>query len=325
MDRNIKLNINTEFAKCIPPLSKSELSTLEQSLQSEGCRDAIITWNGTIVDGHNRYAICQKHNISFKVSDKVFDSNEKAKIWIIDNQKGRRNLTDGWKFALAQERKRLLLIKGREKRKKTEGRPRKEKLLSIVDASLQTETEQTVSKPTDTKPEDEPSTIVETPKEISTPIVSDKHNTRKEIATDLGWSTGKVAMADKVWKEADEHTKEKIKDGEETFNGVYKKMAKDAQKKRRKEAIKHERKEIDNFKRLKKHALALTEGLEFWADGTMEPETEDEAIAAKIIRAAAPSIITHYSRLGINIPAIYDTFIDPNRRDKNGQQKMLTI
>ena len=26
------------------------------------------------------------------------------------------------------------------------------------------------------------------------------HNTQKTIANDLGWSTGKVAMADKVWK-----------------------------------------------------------------------------------------------------------------------------
>ncbi len=28
------------------------------------------------------------------------------------------------------------------------------------------------------------------------------HNTRDTIANDLGWSTGKVAMADKVWKDA---------------------------------------------------------------------------------------------------------------------------
>jgi hypothetical protein len=27
------------------------------------------------------------------------------------------------------------------------------------------------------------------------------HNTRDTIANDLGWSTGNVAMADKVWEE----------------------------------------------------------------------------------------------------------------------------
>lgn len=40
------------------------------------------------------------------------------------------------------------------------------------------------------------------------------HNTRDEISKELGWSTGKVAMADKVWKEAKPEIKEKIKLGE---------------------------------------------------------------------------------------------------------------
>ena len=31
----------------------------------------------------------------------------------------------------------------------------------------------------------------------------EQHNTRDELAKVLGWSTGKVAMADKVWKEAE--------------------------------------------------------------------------------------------------------------------------
>ncbi len=40
---------------------------------------------------------------------------------------------------------------------------------------------------------------------------NESHNTQKEIAKDLGWSTGKVAMADKVWKESGpEVTKEKV-------------------------------------------------------------------------------------------------------------------
>jgi len=35
------------------------------------------------------------------------------------------------------------------------------------------------------------------------------HDTRKEIADELGWSTGKVAMADKVWKKAEPEVKDK--------------------------------------------------------------------------------------------------------------------
>ncbi len=45
---------------------------------------------------------------------KDFDSIEDIKLWMIDNQKGRRNLTDGWKFELEQSKKEILLIKGKE-------------------------------------------------------------------------------------------------------------------------------------------------------------------------------------------------------------------
>lgn len=37
-----------------------------------------------------------------------FASKDDAKIWMIDNQKGRRNLTDGWKWELAQAKKKIL-------------------------------------------------------------------------------------------------------------------------------------------------------------------------------------------------------------------------
>lgn len=55
---------------------------------------------------------------------------------IIDNQNGRRNLTDGWKWELAQCKKNILLERGREKYKETVGRPEKESL-SIVDNDLE--------------------------------------------------------------------------------------------------------------------------------------------------------------------------------------------
>ena len=73
-------------------------------------------------------------------------------------------------------------------------------------------------------------------------------------------------------------------------------------------------KPVDNFERLKKHAQALAEGLQFWVDGTMKPESEEEAIAARIVMDAGPSIVVHFSRLGLNIIRIWEMFIDPDRR-----------
>jgi hypothetical protein len=84
-----------QFAYLLPELKKEERSTLEESLRKEGCRDPIITWHGTIIDGHNRYLICKQHNIPFKVREMDELPDEDAvKTWIINNQLSRRNLTD---------------------------------------------------------------------------------------------------------------------------------------------------------------------------------------------------------------------------------------
>ena len=51
-------------------------------------------WNNTLVDGHNRYAILQKHpEICFSTMPLPFKSREEVLAWICKNQLGRRNLT----------------------------------------------------------------------------------------------------------------------------------------------------------------------------------------------------------------------------------------
>ena len=88
------LTIDPEFQDLIPPLNDEELSMLEESIVANGCESPLIVWNDVIVDGHNRYAVCQKHCIPFAVSEKSFDSREDAMLWMLRNQLGRRNLND---------------------------------------------------------------------------------------------------------------------------------------------------------------------------------------------------------------------------------------
>jgi hypothetical protein len=91
------IHIDPEFKSLIPPLSKEEYDLLEKSILSEGCRDPLVVWqNGklTLIDGHNRYEICSKNNVNFKLHYKTFTNTEEVKDWIITNQLGRRNLTD---------------------------------------------------------------------------------------------------------------------------------------------------------------------------------------------------------------------------------------
>ena len=85
--------IDVEFQSLIPPLTKEEYVGLEASILKEGCRDALVLWKETLVDGHNRLAICQKHNLSYETKLVKFDDRDTAKIWILNNQLARRNLT----------------------------------------------------------------------------------------------------------------------------------------------------------------------------------------------------------------------------------------
>jgi hypothetical protein len=101
----MKLKVDSEFKDILPALTDAEFMGLERSILKEGCRDAIITWNGTIVDGHARYAICSKHNIPYKTKEKQFDSRSDVCIWIIQNQLGRKNLDQNEQEKLIELRK----------------------------------------------------------------------------------------------------------------------------------------------------------------------------------------------------------------------------
>lgn len=103
---NPVLTIDPEFeAKC-PPLTEDELAQLEENILEEGLvLMPLIVWNNTIVDGHNRYKIAQKHpGIEFRIHEKRFNNRYEALSWICKNQLGRRNLTPMQKKYLIGQR-----------------------------------------------------------------------------------------------------------------------------------------------------------------------------------------------------------------------------
>jgi ParB-like chromosome segregation protein Spo0J len=93
LDGSINIIIDKDFRELLPPLPAEVYEELEKSIISEGCRDAIVLWNDVIVDGHNRYTICQKHGLPFRSIGKDFGSRDEAMIWIISTQCARRQLT----------------------------------------------------------------------------------------------------------------------------------------------------------------------------------------------------------------------------------------
>lgn len=104
----MEIKIDKEFADLIPPLCKEERHQLEQNIIAEGCRDPLVVWNGTLIDGHNRYEICTRNDIGYEVIERHFNSRTQVLLWMIDNQFGRRNLADIDRIALARKRETVL-------------------------------------------------------------------------------------------------------------------------------------------------------------------------------------------------------------------------
>ena len=101
--------VNEELKAYIDPLTPEEYESLERSILAEGCRDALVLWGDVLVDGHNRYGICQKHGLPFNtVQNTHFKSIEDVHLWMIDQHLGRRSVSDFQRGVLAL-RKRCLL------------------------------------------------------------------------------------------------------------------------------------------------------------------------------------------------------------------------
>ena len=188
------MKILQELESLIPPLSNEEFKQLERNILEEGIREPLITWNGILIDGHNRYRIAQEHDINYETLEKEFEDLNAVKIWMVNNQLGRRNLQDfvrGELFSIIEE---ILKQKGNDEKAKAGGD--KKSLLSIIDKS-----------------------------DIKT--TEERHNTQKIVAEKLGWSTGKKAMFDIVKTKAPEEVKEKLRTGEVSINQAYKEIKKE--------------------------------------------------------------------------------------------------
>lgn len=92
-----QIKIDPELKALIPPLSDDELRQLEANLvEHGGARDPLVIWpresHAVLLDGHNRYEICTRLGLQYKVTEMQFDTVTDAADWMDKNQLGRRNL-----------------------------------------------------------------------------------------------------------------------------------------------------------------------------------------------------------------------------------------
>ena len=214
ISEGVAFAIDTEFKSVLPPLDDEERAGLEKMLLAEGCRDPLVVWNGLLIDGHNRYEICQRHGLPYRVIEKSFPDRASARVWMRQNQGSKRNLTPAWKIELALANKEDLKATGAAKISETQKARHSEVSLSQND------------------------------KDKPAPKPTQAHNTRKEIAERAGVSTGQVGMAEQVRKK-DPALWEKAKQGETSISAAYKDIQKREKKEQHKADIQRQRDDIE--------------------------------------------------------------------------------
>jgi N6-adenosine-specific RNA methylase IME4 len=190
----MELRIKEEFKKLIPPLTAEEFKQLETNCLDEGIRDAIVTWNGFIIDGHNRYKIATDWGLEFKTEAKVFDSENDVREWMINNQFGRRNLSNYQRSVLALELESVFSARAKENLKASGENFGKGTQIS------------------------------------ANPIEIKPIETRKEIAKVANVSHDTIAKVKVIEAKATPETKEKLSTGELSVNQVYQDIKKEEKK-----------------------------------------------------------------------------------------------
>lgn len=184
-----RLEIDPEFQNLIRPLTPDEYKNLEEQLVDEGCRDELIIWEDVIIDGHNRYEICQKHEIPFKTKEMFFDDRSEVIVWMIKHQFGQRNLQ--------QYERSVLSLRYEEELKKMA----KENQVASGENFGKGLTN--LSKPIETI------------------------NTRKEVAKIAGVSEGTIAKVKVIEAKATPEQKEALLSGKKRIDRIYKDIKED--------------------------------------------------------------------------------------------------
>ena len=118
------IKVDDEFQSLIPPLTADEYTQLEKNIIKDGIRDPLVVWsqddgNDILIDGHNRWKISAAHGgIPFRTVSMNFGTRDAVKLWIIRNQKGRRNLNPLNAIALSMEEEKIVASYAKERQGK---------------------------------------------------------------------------------------------------------------------------------------------------------------------------------------------------------------
>ena len=185
-----ELKIDPELRDLLPPLTSEEYKQLEKNIVENGFdrNFPIMEWQGFIVDGHNRYDICKKHNIEPIIGTLAYKTKEEVMEWMLDIQLGRRNLTPIQKIAITEKYRPIY-----------EKQARENQLSGLKNQNN--------------------NVLVNLPKRQVNPI-----NTSEKLASIANVSEKTYRMGAKILNSDNEKLKQEVLSGEKSINAGYKEL-----------------------------------------------------------------------------------------------------
>lgn len=193
--------IDSELNGVLPELSDADYKALEQSLLTDGFKGApIMVWGNIIVDGHNRYEICNRHNIPYEVKKVEFESKEEAMRWMVRQQIGRRTLTPLQRIQIVEKYRPFYKKKAKENQSKAG------KNYGVGNEKLSQNSSKAI-----------PST--------------NKIDVRAELAKDADVSTDTYSKGLKILQSGNQRLIDETSNGDKTINKAYKELKESQEKK----------------------------------------------------------------------------------------------
>ena len=104
-----KIHINKEYEDLLPSMTNEAFQSLLSSIRESGQHESITINNkGEVLDGHNRLRVCEKLKLEPLLEVKEFENLSQEKLYIIDVNLQRRQLTDAQRVQLSLKQKPIL-------------------------------------------------------------------------------------------------------------------------------------------------------------------------------------------------------------------------
>ncbi|ALN91059.1 hypothetical protein [Lysobacter gummosus] len=202
----MEILINESLKAYIDPLTPDEYEALETSILAEGCRDALVLWGSVLIDGHNRYGICRKHDLPFQtVQNTRFQSMDDVHLWMIDQHLGRRSVSDFQRGVLALRKREILAARralAEEQRAQAEA------------ATPEPDTAPAVAQAPDQDADGAP------PWSSDAPAGTTVFDSREDLAKAARLSSNQVGLIEKIQKQATPEVVAAVKSGAISINAA---------------------------------------------------------------------------------------------------------